>query len=451
MADNRIVVARFMLGEKNSVTTPIYQYNYGNVLRFEGLTLPSTFEVHFSNDQFGEATTSIGTDNEVVIPDMYLTDPGDLYAWVFLHDTADDGETMYQVMIPLIARAEISDEPPTPEQQSAITQAIAALNEAVEDCEACVEHYPEIGENGDWYVYDAETDEMVDSGVHAQGEQGEPGTPGADGQDGADGKDGNALWYSTKAPTQSQDKYNFIMSNLVGDSSRTAIIGDIIFYESVYYSVTSIVFPVVITNRIYDFKGADGQNGADGQDGNALWYSDLPPVLMSNVFMFLPSGLHGDSSREVAIGDIIFYESVYYSVFGFEVELIKVNEIYNFKGANGQNGYSPTATVSKSGSTATITITDKNGTTTATVSDGDPSDLINDTTASSSTTFSSDKIVSYVPLNLSGSTAPASGTGKDGDVYYQIDSGEVLGTYLKVSGAWVEVSTVILEAEERGF
>ena len=37
---------------------------------------------------------------------------------------------------------------------------------------------------------------------------------------------------------------------------------------------------------------------------------------------------------------------------------------------NGEDGYSPTATVSKTDSTATITITDKNGTTTAQISDG---------------------------------------------------------------------------------
>lgn len=39
-------------------------------------------------------------------------------------------------------------------------------------------------------------------------------------------------------------------------------------------------------------------------------------------------------------------------------------------GATGADGYSPTATVSKSGNETTITITDKNGTTTATVNDG---------------------------------------------------------------------------------
>lgn len=42
----------------------------------------------------------------------------------------------------------------------------------------------------------------------------------------------------------------------------------------------------------------------------------------------------------------------------------------NLKGETGDDGYSPTATVTKSGTTATISITDKNGTTTATISDG---------------------------------------------------------------------------------
>ena len=39
-------------------------------------------------------------------------------------------------------------------------------------------------------------------------------------------------------------------------------------------------------------------------------------------------------------------------------------------GATGADGYSPTATVSKSGTTTTVTVTDKNGTTTAEVLDG---------------------------------------------------------------------------------
>ncbi len=57
-------------------------------------------------------------------------------------------------------------------------------------------------------------------------------------------------------------------------------------------------------------------------------------------------------------------------------------------GRDGNDGISPTATVTKSGKVATITITDKNGTTTETVSDGadaDPAALIDDTAGSGAT------------------------------------------------------------------
>lgn len=46
-------------------------------------------------------------------------------------------------------------------------------------------------------------------------------------------------------------------------------------------------------------------------------------------------------------------------------------------GTNGQDGFSPSASVSKSGSVATISITDKVGTTTATISDGQTPDMSN--------------------------------------------------------------------------
>ena len=63
-------------------------------------------------------------------------------------------------------------------------------------------------------------------------------------------------------------------------------------------------------------------------------------------------------------------------------------------GTDGADGYSPTASVSKSGSTATITITDKNGTTTAQVLDGDPGTLIDDTAGAGDTdvTWSADRM-----------------------------------------------------------
>lgn len=55
-------------------------------------------------------------------------------------------------------------------------------------------------------------------------------------------------------------------------------------------------------------------------------------------------------------------------------------------GQNGADGFSPTATVVKTGDTATITITDKNGTTTASISDGSGATVIVDDTLSTSST-----------------------------------------------------------------
>ena len=186
MDENRIITASFGEGEHNVTVSPVYQYNYGNIIRFEGIALPYAFEVHFANDQYGDSTTSIGSNNEVEIPDTYLTHDGELYAWVFLHDDLDDGETKYQVIIPIIGRARITNGTPTPVQQDAITQAIAALDSAVADCEGCVSNYPQINDSH-WWVYDPETDEMVDSGIVAEGTN---GTDGADGRDGRDGTDG---------------------------------------------------------------------------------------------------------------------------------------------------------------------------------------------------------------------------------------------------------------------
>ena len=114
-----------------SKTAPLYQYDYGQELVFEGFDLPSAFEVHFSNTIEGNSTTQIGSDNTVAIPDAYLTSGASVYAWIFLHSGEDDGETVYYIEIPVMERAKPTNATPTPIQQDAITEAIAALQTAV--------------------------------------------------------------------------------------------------------------------------------------------------------------------------------------------------------------------------------------------------------------------------------------------------------------------------------
>jgi len=122
------------VGTKRVKSMPLYQWDYGQVLKFGNIQnrLPLAYEVHFANAESGNSTTQIGDENGVIIPDTYLTTGLPVYAWVYLHEGNSDGETEYKVEIPVIKRAKPTNAAPTPVQQDVITQAIAALNEAVE-------------------------------------------------------------------------------------------------------------------------------------------------------------------------------------------------------------------------------------------------------------------------------------------------------------------------------
>lgn len=114
-------------------TRPVYQYDYGQSLRLQGFpSLPSAFEVHFAISGSTEATTQIGMDGIVPIPNSLLTQTTNVVAWLFLHETGYDGETRYEIEIPIRQRAAADTEQPDPEQESVITQAILALNEAID-------------------------------------------------------------------------------------------------------------------------------------------------------------------------------------------------------------------------------------------------------------------------------------------------------------------------------
>jgi len=56
----------------NIETKPLYQYDYGQVIKFIDIELPRACEVHFSNYAHGKSTTQVVTSNEVSIPDAYL-------------------------------------------------------------------------------------------------------------------------------------------------------------------------------------------------------------------------------------------------------------------------------------------------------------------------------------------------------------------------------------------
>ena len=106
MITTNIITASFPAGERTATTRSLYQYDYGQILRFEGLELPQAYEVHFSDKPYsGEATTQIGNADGVTIPDAYLLNSGYVYAWIYLHTGEDDGETRYTIKIPVAGRS----------------------------------------------------------------------------------------------------------------------------------------------------------------------------------------------------------------------------------------------------------------------------------------------------------------------------------------------------------
>ena len=121
--------------------------------------------------------------------------------------------------------------------------------------------------------------------------------------------------------------------------------------ESIEKTETSgLVDTYTITYTDGDTETFTVTNGADGQDGTDGTNATITGATAT------VSNTVGTPSVTVTSGGTSSARS-----FDFAFE--------NLKGETGDDGFSPTATVSKTGSVATITITDKNGTTSTTISD----------------------------------------------------------------------------------
>ena len=202
-----IVTAAFG-GSKVVRTRALYQWDYGQVLQFSGLDLPDAYTVHFSNQGVGgEAKTMVGGADGVDIPDEYLTTGQTVYAWVYLHAGDADGETVYSIIIPVVARPQPTEDEPTPVQQGAIDQAIAALNAGVEAAEEAAESVQNMGVEAETLAPGsaATVEKTVEDGVVTltfgiprgdtgatgpQGPQGERGLTGPTGPQGPQGVQG---------------------------------------------------------------------------------------------------------------------------------------------------------------------------------------------------------------------------------------------------------------------
>ena len=138
MSELNIITANLAHG-KQYVTASRYMEDYGQVLKIEGIDLPSVYQVDFSNNLMrGTSMTVLGNADGVAIPDEYISTGRDVYAFLYL--TGDSwGRTIATIRIPNKTRPTRTNAIPTPTQQGIIDQTIAALNDAVESTAADAE------------------------------------------------------------------------------------------------------------------------------------------------------------------------------------------------------------------------------------------------------------------------------------------------------------------------
>lgn len=122
----------------------LWQWDYGQTLRIQGVKLPAAVEVQFSTtERIGETVTRIGVTQEgvteVPIPDTLLEGSGTtqdytIYAFVYI-ENGDSGKTEYRVSMKVRAMPK-PEAHATPEEGELFRQAIVAVAESADRAES---------------------------------------------------------------------------------------------------------------------------------------------------------------------------------------------------------------------------------------------------------------------------------------------------------------------------
>ena len=142
-----MITAVFTDNSDYARATGLWQWDYGQRLRIEGLKLPTAVEIHFAlTEQSGDAITRVGTTKdgvtEVVIPDSLLENQAagatyEIYAWIYLADKTS-GETIKRISMQVKCRPK-PEGFDAPEDAELFRDAIEAVNASADRAEAARE------------------------------------------------------------------------------------------------------------------------------------------------------------------------------------------------------------------------------------------------------------------------------------------------------------------------
>ena len=363
MEELNILNANFTPGVCNAkvYTRPIWQWSYGQILKISGLDLPFSYEVHFSNEELtGQTITMIGDENGVEIPDQFISSNDEvIYAWLFLHEGEDDGETVSEIIIQKKLRSEPSNEAPTPEEQSVITQTIAALDAAVEEAQAAAEAIENLGVDAEQLPAGSEPTVTKtvdpDTGVVTltfglvDGEQGETGV-------GIQSISWNPDYTMTVTMTNGA---TYTSGNLRGPTGATGADGNGIASAVLNQNYTlTLTFTDGTSYTTPSIRGAQGEQGIQGVPGN-----DGQSAAITGATVSVDTNV-GTPSVTVTAGGTDLARS-----FDFAFHNLKGQD-----GTDGQDGISPVITVTEITGGHSVAVVDAQGTQTFDVMDGEVSE-----------------------------------------------------------------------------
>ena len=131
-------------GKGVSLVGGLWQYDYGQVLRIQGIKMPKAVEIQFSlSEQGGEAISRIGVTKDgvtdVTIPDGLLENnliAEDYYIYVFIFVSDEvSGETVKKISLFVKSRPK-PEAYDTPEEAEMFRNAVLAVNESAERASA---------------------------------------------------------------------------------------------------------------------------------------------------------------------------------------------------------------------------------------------------------------------------------------------------------------------------
>ena len=142
-----MITAVFTDNSDYARATGLWQWDYGQRLRIEGLKLPAAVEIHFAlTEQSGDAIPRVGITKdgvtEVVIPDSLLENQAagatyEIYAWIYLADKTS-GETIKRISMQVKRRPK-PEGFDAPEDAELFREAIAQVNASADRAEAARE------------------------------------------------------------------------------------------------------------------------------------------------------------------------------------------------------------------------------------------------------------------------------------------------------------------------